>query len=57
MNKYWDTIREVALELGHKPATVRKWKSRKRVAHYARRDIEVAAKRKKRTVPYEAFEA
>ena len=57
MNKHWKTIEQLALDLGQKPVTVRKWKSRGRVPYWIRLDILDRAKAKRQKLPREAFDS
>ena len=57
MNAHWEIIREVAIEAGHTPRTIQKWKERKRVPYRIRRELEKLAKAKHKPIPYEAFGA
>lgn len=57
MNEHWTIIREIALEAGHAPRTIQKWKERKRVPYKLRRGFEERAKAKRKRIPYEAFGA
>ena len=57
MNKHWKTIEQLALDLGQKPVTVRKWKSRGRVPYWIRLDILDRAKVKRQKLPREAFDS